>query len=418
MTVDKDLFLYDLAIVSMMKYEAPYVKEWIDYHILAGADHFYVYDHESPDNFKEVLQPYIDAGIVTYKVYPDEMRLVDAYSDAYKNNRFFCRYMAFLDADEFIFPQNNKSIVEVTDEILKDFPDADSLSINWRFYGSNFQDTADYTKGVLERFTRRSSEINRGVKSISNPRRINYMTTPHYVIGFQGFEMVDSRDFESKEQLAEKIVVNHYYKKSREEYAKKVSRGDSCYNKIDWYKNIEFSHEENNEIFDDSILKYRDYRQSLGLTLPKIDHERLVTVLMENLSPLFDENLSDEFFIGKMETFLTCRALATYLKENALGQKRGELLEQLILKAIHSTMLTNVSVGDTEMLLSELPNILPLNYPVVENIRQGCIEIIPQIQKIIRKSIDSPEKMSMWKEFFEFDNLLRMLKVFDSYQHK
>lgn len=416
--VDKNLFIYDLAIVSMMKYEAPYVKEWLDYHLLAGADHFFIYDHESPDNFKEVLQPYIDAGIVTYKVYPDEMRLVDAYTDAYKNNRFFCRYMAFIDADEFIFPQNNKSIAETVDEILKDFPNADSLGINWRFYGSNFQDTADYSKGVLERFTRRNAEISRSIKSVTNPRRINFMTTPHYVFYFDGFNMVDFRDFENKAQLAEKIIINHYYKKSREEYAIKVSRGDSCYNKIDWYKDIKFSHEENNDVFDDSILKYRDYRQSLGLNLPKIDNEKLVNALMQNLAPMLQEEVSLEFFEDKMENFLTCRALATYLKKNVIGEERGALVENLALQAIHSTMLTNVSVGDSEMLVSELPNILKLNYPVVENIRQGCIEMIPQIQSMIRANIDSADKMLFWKDFHEFGKLLEMLKVFDSYQHK
>ena len=139
---------------------------------------------------------------------------------------------------------------------------------------------------------------------------------------------------------------------------------------------------------------------------------------MQNLAPMLQDNLQLEFFTGKMENFLTCRALATYLKENVIGEERGALVENLALQAIHSTMLTKVSVGDSEMLFSELPNILKLNYPVVNEIRQGCIEIIPQIQKIIRNDIDLPEKMLMWKDFFEFDKLLRMLKVFDSYQHK
>ena len=84
MAVDKDLFLYDLAVVAIMKNEAPYVKEWLDYHLAAGVNHFYIYDNESPDNFKEVLQPYIDAGIVTYKFYPGAGRQIEAYTEAFK----------------------------------------------------------------------------------------------------------------------------------------------------------------------------------------------------------------------------------------------------------------------------------------------------------------------------------------------
>ena len=364
------------------------------------------------------MQPYIDAGIVTYKIFPNETRLVDAYYDAVQNYRFFCRYMGFVDSDEFIFPQDNKSIAEVVDEVLSDIPGAGGLGINWYIYGSNNLETADYSKGVLERFTRRNAEINRAVKSVANPRVINFMTTPHYFFYFTGFEHINRLNFPKEYKISDKIVINHYHLKSLEEYVKKVSRSDSCYNQADWYKMKDFSHDINNEVFDDSILKYREYRQSLGQDLPKVDNERLVKVLMQNLSPLLDDDLSDEFFLGKMETFLTCRALATYLKGNVIGSERGELIEQLILKAIHSTLLTKVFIGDAEMLLSELPNILPLNYPVVEEIRQGCIEMIPQIQSMIRTNIDDTEKMMMWRDFFDFDKILRLLKVFDSYQHK
>ena len=118
MAVDKNLFMYDLAIVSIMKNEGHYVKEWLDYHLAAGVDHFYIYDHESTDNFTEVLQPYIESGIVTYIFCPDARKQVDVFNEAVQKYRFFCRYMSFVDADEFIFPQSNKSIVEVMDELL------------------------------------------------------------------------------------------------------------------------------------------------------------------------------------------------------------------------------------------------------------------------------------------------------------
>ena len=38
--VDKNLFLYDLAVVAIFKDEAPYLKEWLDYHLAAGVEHF------------------------------------------------------------------------------------------------------------------------------------------------------------------------------------------------------------------------------------------------------------------------------------------------------------------------------------------------------------------------------------------
>ena len=52
MDVDKNLFMYDLVAVSIVRDEAPYIKEWLDYHLLAGIDHFLIYDNDSADNLR------------------------------------------------------------------------------------------------------------------------------------------------------------------------------------------------------------------------------------------------------------------------------------------------------------------------------------------------------------------------------
>ena len=103
--VDKDLFLHDLAVVAIMKCEGPYLKEWLDYHLMAGVDHFYIYDNESPDNQAEVAKPYVEAGLVTYIPFPGKSRQVRAYNDAINKFKLQSRYIAFIDCDEFIFPR-------------------------------------------------------------------------------------------------------------------------------------------------------------------------------------------------------------------------------------------------------------------------------------------------------------------------
>ena len=49
-----------LSITAVLQNEAPYIKEWIEYHRLVGVERFYIYDNESTDNVKEILKPYID----------------------------------------------------------------------------------------------------------------------------------------------------------------------------------------------------------------------------------------------------------------------------------------------------------------------------------------------------------------------
>ena len=124
--VDKDLFLHDLSIVAIMKNEGPYIKEWLDYHLLAGVDHFYLYDNESPDNQAEVVKPYVAAGLVDYIFAPGQVMQYVAYNDAVKKFKFFNRYMAFIDGDEFVYPKIDigGGIIEIVDEILSSNPNA------------------------------------------------------------------------------------------------------------------------------------------------------------------------------------------------------------------------------------------------------------------------------------------------------
>ncbi|MBR4384235.1 MAG: glycosyltransferase family 92 protein, partial [Selenomonadaceae bacterium] len=273
--MDKNLFPYNLAVAAIFKDEAPYLKEWLDYHLLAGAEHFYLYNNDSSDDYEKILAPYAEANFVTLIHWPGQIMQMPSYNDALNRYRFFCRYMAFIDLDEFIFPKTNQSIVEVADEIFSRDSKTAALGINWQIFGSNGHDSADYSKGVLERFTRRAPSDwhetekkipmdNLYVKSVINPRRANFFGSAHYANYFEDFYSVNENGekffgSDNTPVTAQKIVVNHYYTKSREEFLNKVNRGraEVSFN----YLNAEiFARRDRNEIFDDGILKYRAAR--------------------------------------------------------------------------------------------------------------------------------------------------------------
>ena len=51
--------------VQCLKNEAPWLKEWIDYHHnILGATRFYLYNNESTDHYQKILAPYIKKGLV------------------------------------------------------------------------------------------------------------------------------------------------------------------------------------------------------------------------------------------------------------------------------------------------------------------------------------------------------------------
>ena len=416
--VDKDLFIHDLAVVAILKCEAPYLKEWLDYHLAAGVDHFYIYDNDSPDNQAEVAKPYVEAGLVDYIPAPGKVMQMQTYNDAVKNFKFQCRYMAFIDGDEFIYPTyRGGAIIETVDEILSRNPNAAGLAVNWHCFGSNNLETADYNSGVLERFTRRAKSDwtpdgmgNAHVKTIANPRKISHMTIPHFAFYFEGTQAVNENGKAVSSAFnnpvtAEKIVINHYSLKSREEYIKKVSRGRADTATVE-YEMKNFDSFDRNDEFDDGILKYRDERAKIYQP-PDKSHadERLLNALVKNLSPTLFADTPPNFCAGKMETFLTCRAVADYLKTRLTDDTLAKFFEEAALKAIQESF-NGASFADVRLLLSELPSLLSLPYSCVKDLRGACLQIIPQMMNVLRMN-------SLWREFVELDYLQRLIKNFE-----
>lgn len=424
--VDKKFFLHDLSVVAILKNEGHYLKEWLDYHLAAGVDHFYLYDNESNDNTREILKPYIDDEIVTCFSVPGEVIQMPAYNDAVRKFKFTTRYMAFLDCDEFIFPKTPQSIVEVVDEILSQDPRAAALAVNWQIFGSNNLETADYSKGVLERFTRRAPSDwfepatketlpvgNIHVKTIANPRLIRYIVNPHYAYYFDGAFAVNTaggrvRHWGNEPILADKMVVNHYFTKSKEEFQSKLERGRKGVDsqEIDpvQLNMADFDKNDRNDEADYGILSYRKLRDEQYTPPKKFEREEYFKVLEEILLPASRSDTPAEFFEGKLETFLTCRALAAILRRMSPKDHRGVFLEESALRAINRANLAKTSLSEVMMMINSLTPILALPYPVVDEIRKNCMNFVRQIMVDLQRNL-------RWEAFVEMGNYFDLLAV-------
>ncbi|MBQ9486667.1 MAG: glycosyltransferase family 92 protein, partial [Selenomonadaceae bacterium] len=412
----------------------------------------------SPDNQSEVIQPYVDAGLVTYIDYPGKARQYEAYNAAVRDYKFFCRYIAFIDGDEFILPKDDKSILDVVDEVLAGNSNAAALCANWHVYGSSYHDTADYTTGVLERFTRCSKTVNPHVKSIVNPRRIDFFWNPHFARYFQPYFAVNERGGEvddafNRPPTADKIVVNHYCTKSREEFEKKYRRGtaDAKYNV---YTEKMFSHDKENDVVNDAVIKYRDARIKKFLPAGDIflpaggviktfaeincpNCDRLLQAVTSNLLPgftaedvkrFFDNPKNrfeyfamlvkffsiapQDFFKGRTEIFLTCFSVSSFLKDNFVDEELGSLLEEFSLNALCKSLAVGVTAHEVQLFVRELPKILAVPYPAVNELRAACFKLIPKLTDTYRNYNSSD-----WREFVHMDYLLNMLRTFDNYRH-
>ena len=238
---DNYKFKYNLSIILIIKNASQYMDEWINYHKLVGVDHFYIYDNESTDGLKEVLDPYIKTGLVTYIYWPGQKQQTPAYNDALVHYRKETKWMAFIDDDEFIVPIEKKTIPEVLKKIVMEYDKGNvaGVAIAWVTYG-----TSGHKKQIdglcIERFKMRENAKKDFVyKTIVRSSRA-YAVEPHLPELSDGMIIIDEVGGKVTHHIQgthrDRIRINHYHMKSVEEFARKKARGDAyfgSYGKVD-----------------------------------------------------------------------------------------------------------------------------------------------------------------------------------------
>jgi hypothetical protein len=259
---DKDTFPVELAVVAIMKNEGAYLKEWIEYHRMAGVGKFYLYDNESTDNTKEILEPYIQEGIVDYVYFPGTGmgNQVRSYADAARRVRNSVKWLAVIDIDEFIVPVEKGKIIDVINDLQaavrqKKHKNLFGLAVHWVQYGYG----GHYTKPdglVIENF-RKNGGADKLVKSIVNPRASIFLPylavhTPIYLdFGFGRTETGEQDPWKNPVSV-NTIRINHYSTKSYEELCKKIERNKAGIPECG-YKLPEYDPDYNSQ-YEDSIM--------------------------------------------------------------------------------------------------------------------------------------------------------------------
>jgi Glycosyltransferase family 92 len=263
----KAQFKYNLVICAIFRDEAPYLKEWIQFHRLLGVEHFYLYNNRSSDGFKEVLEPYINKKIVTLINWPYKYKepgqwgsiQCSAYQDRIDRIKGKAKWLAILDIDEFLFPTEKESLTE----FLKDYEQFGGLCVNWQMYGTSYVSKIPENKLLIETLHLKAPfnhEENKLVKSIVQPLKVISCAGPHICFFIPGFYQVNEHKekfegFHTPYISVDKIRVNHYW--SRDEdffYRVKIPRRESWKENIQ--KQINRLNALNSEQDDDAIQRF------------------------------------------------------------------------------------------------------------------------------------------------------------------
>ena len=243
-----------LSVVAIMKNEKPYLKEWLEYHLMQGVEHFYLCDNDSTDGSKEYLKPYIDKKIITYIPMPginQQLKCYEKVIEEYKNDTF---WLAIIDLDEYLVPIEKSNMKS----FLREFEDVSEVSLHWVNYGdANLFSRKDGL--IIEAFTSHSDKINHTVKSIVKPNKVidfKLFGANHYtkVEGFSVNEYHKPVSFMLDFNIsADKARVNHYILKSFEEFIYKKNRGHPEGTSIDY--EYYFFHNDNS-VKNDETMKH------------------------------------------------------------------------------------------------------------------------------------------------------------------
>lgn len=140
---------YTACICGIFKDEAPFLKEWIDFHLVVGVEHFYLYNNNSTDNYLTVLQPYIDSHIVDLIEWPALHSQMSAYKDCYLRYKDETQWLGYIDIDEFICPKYALDIKEWLKHYIK-YP---GVLMYWKQFGTSGKLVHDYNLPVIEQYT-------------------------------------------------------------------------------------------------------------------------------------------------------------------------------------------------------------------------------------------------------------------------
>ena len=248
-------FKYNIAMTCIAKNEGDYFREWIEYHKLIGVEHFYVYNNNTEDNTKEILQEYINKGLVTWIDWPEVSKNAqdNAYRDAVAKFKNETRWMAVIDLDEFMVLKKHKSL----SEFMKDYKDYAQISLQWVTYGSSGHKKKPEGL-VLENFKAHAKEPEITPKSIFNPR-VTVDCGAHWMYVCGPWVDEDKKDYFGSEKNKVNIAqVNHYVIKSEEEfYHRKAPKGcvDADQQK---FKDLAkfFADSDKNDVVDDLMIRY------------------------------------------------------------------------------------------------------------------------------------------------------------------
>ncbi|MEM1283543.1 MAG: glycosyltransferase family 92 protein [Chlamydiota bacterium] len=262
-------YRYYLGALAIFRNDAPYLKEWIEYHKLVGIEHFYLYNNLSNDGHIEVLQPYIDNGYVELIDWPYEHGKDghwtkiqrNAYRHAIEGCSSETKWLAIIDTDEFIVPGEHKSLNELiaSEEAKKQNKNVARYEISWILFGTSGVERTPNNRLMIELLLKNEGKANKMYKSIVRPQYVGDYINPH--------KTNLTKKMKHKKLPLSTAQVNHYVLRDQYFLHKvKIPRVGNYYKSTEYLLNLDKQCCHINR-FSDKILRFApQLSENMGFT--------------------------------------------------------------------------------------------------------------------------------------------------------
>lgn len=290
--------VYDVSICAIFQDEAPYFKEWIEFHKLQGVRHFYLYNNNSQDNYQEILEPYIASGEVTLIQWPYTYKYGDhahwiriqcsAYMDCIRTYQDDTVWLAAIDVDEFLFCPNGALLPE----FLKSYIGFGGVAVNWIKFGTSGVEDIPPKVCMIELLTHclnPQAADNKFVKSIVQPKLVTRCLGAHHFDYLLGYYAVDanktiSQGSRTNHNDVSQIRINHYWTRTINYLFRKKIEGRQKRRPQFTTEIIMQMVKEYDECVDTAILRFIDeLRKAMGF--PEYDRNDSLTLRLEEAIP-------------------------------------------------------------------------------------------------------------------------------------
>jgi hypothetical protein len=221
---------HNFCIAICIKNEGENILEWMAYHRLLGAEHFYIYLNDCSDDTEEQIAKFPERQLVTLNYVPGDLGQSRAYRHFISNYKTVSEWCAFIDADEFLVPTEHDDIREVIN--MPRFNAASGIAVHWLNFGSNGHETKPSVPTIAA-FTLRAKDSfpdHFVIKGINRMDRVISYIHPHQNKLFGTYFQEDGeavfpilgRLSTAKHSL---LRLHHYYTRSRQQMLAKRARG-------------------------------------------------------------------------------------------------------------------------------------------------------------------------------------------------